>query len=136
LLEAGADANAGFWTEGEFSEFETALYEAAGVAHHAELTKLLLKYGADPNDVEVAYHSPETDDAGALKALVETGKLTPDSLSLMLIRKHDWHDIEGIKYLLEQGANPNVSWSKGIYALHHALSRSNALQAIELLLKY
>jgi len=27
--------------------------------------------------------------------LVETGKLTPESLSVMLIRKHDWHDYEG-----------------------------------------
>jgi len=50
LLDAGADPNTGFWTEGEHREFETALYGAAGVAHHAELTRLLLERGADPND--------------------------------------------------------------------------------------
>jgi ankyrin repeat protein len=136
LLEAGADANAGFWTKDEIPEFETALYGAAGVAHHAELTKMLLKHGADPNDVEVVYHSPETDDPGVLMALVESGKLTPASLSLMLIRKHDWHDTEGIRYLLQNGANPNIAWGRGVYALHHALSRSNSLEAIELLVKH
>src|SRR5439155_8544220 len=38
LLDAGADPNTGFWTTGQFPERETALYGAAGVAHHAELT--------------------------------------------------------------------------------------------------
>jgi ankyrin repeat protein len=136
LLEAGADANAGFWTRGEFPEFESALYGAAGVAHHEALTKLLLQYGADPNDGEVVYHSPETHDPAILRLLVETGKLTRESLLLMLIRKHDWHDIAGIKYLLEHGADPNLPWGRGVYAIHHALSRSNALEAIRLLLEY
>jgi ankyrin repeat protein len=133
LLDAGADPNSGFWVK---DEFETALYGAAGVAHHGELTKLLLKYGADPNDPEAVYHSPETDDNDALKALVETGKLTEESLSIMLIRKHDWHDYDGVKYLLEHGANPNGIRSKGWYPMHHALARSNALPAIQLLLDH
>ncbi|MHA4844949.1 ankyrin repeat domain-containing protein [Flavitalea antarctica] len=136
LLEAGADPNAGFWTIGEFPEFQTALYGAAGIAHNARLTSLLLKYGADPNDGEVTYHAPETNDPEVLRALVETGKLKPQSLSLMLIRKHDWHDTAGIEYLLQHRADPNVPWGKDTYALHHALSRSNSLEAIELLLKH
>ena len=136
LLNAGADPNSGFWTEGKNREFETALYGAAGVAHHAALTKLLLEYGADPNDGEVIYHSPETHDNEVLKLLVETGKLTPESLSLMLLRKHDWHDYDGIKYLLEQGADTNSLWGKGWYALHHALARGNALSIILLLIHH
>jgi ankyrin repeat protein len=133
LLDAGADPNSGFWVK---DEFETALYGAAGVAHHAALTKLLLKYGADPNDPEAVYHSPETDDNDALKALVETGKLTGENLSMMLIRKHDWHDYDGAKYLLEYGANANGVRSKGWYPLHHALARSNALPFMQLLLDH
>ena len=82
------------------------LYGAAGVAHHAELTRLLLERGADPNDEEVAYHSPETCDNAAMKVLVETGRLTDDSLATMLLRKHDWHDYDGVKFLLEHGADP------------------------------
>ncbi len=98
---------------GQHPERETALYGAAGVAHHAEMTKLLLERGADPNDEEAVYHSPETDDTGAMKLLVETGKITPVNLVLMLIRKHDWHDYEGAKWLLEHGADPNYDRERG-----------------------
>ena len=45
-----------------------------------ELTRLLLERGADPNDDETPYHAPETYDNAALKVLVESGKLTDDSL--------------------------------------------------------
>src|SRR5947199_4761983 len=99
LLDAGASANTGFYDRSHQPEpeFESALYGAAGVAHHAELTRLLLDRGADPNDGEVPYHTPETYDNGALKVLVESGKLTPQSLVTMLLRKHDWHDYDGVK---------------------------------------
>jgi len=125
LLDAGADPNTGFWTTGQFPERETALYGAAGVAHHAALTRLLLERGADPNDGEAVYHSPETGDNAAMKLLVETGKVTPENLSLMLIRKHDWHDYEGVKYLLERGVDPNWGGKRGWNPLHHAIARNN-----------
>ena len=138
LLDAGASANTG-WTEKHHPphpEWEPVLYGAAGIAHHAEMTRLLLARGADPNEGEVVYHAPESYDNAAMKLLVETGKLTEESLTLMLIRKHDWHDVEGAKYLLEHGANPNRSWRHGLTALHHALARDNALLTIELLLEH
>lgn len=136
LLDAGADPNTGFWTKGQYPEYESALYGAAGVAHHPEMTRLLLERGADPNDVEVVYHSPETDDIEAMKLVVETGRLTPDSLALMLIRKHDWHHYEGVKYLLEHGAMPNHARDRGLRAIHHAIARDNSLAIIELLLDH
>lgn len=136
LLDAGADANSGFWSKGDWPEFETALYGAAGVAHHAGLTQLLLDYGADPNDEEAVYHSPETDDNDAMKALVETGRITAENLVMMLIRKHDWHDYEGEKYLLEHNANPNGERARAWFPIHHALSRNNNLNMIRLLLDY
>jgi ankyrin repeat protein len=136
LLDAGADPNTGFWTTGQYPEFETALYGAAGVAHHPEMTRLLLERGADPNDVEVVYHSPETHDNAAMKLVVETGKLTAESLSTMLIRKHDWHDYEGVKYLLEHGADPNLKRQRGWRAIHHAIARDNDIEIIELLLDH
>ena len=136
LLDAGADANSGFMTRGPHPEFETALYGAAGVAHHPGMTRLLLERGADPNDVEAVYHSPETYDNRAMQLLVETGKLTAENLALMLIRKHDWHDIEGAKYLLSHGADPNHGDGHGWLALHHALARNNSLEMIELLLDH
>ena len=66
LLDAGADPNTGFFESAHQPEpvFESALYGAAGVAHHAELTRLLLARGTDPNlGGEVAYHAPEGFDA-------------------------------------------------------------------------
>src|SRR5437763_1981659 len=95
LLDAGANPNSGFWTKGQYQERETALYGAAGVARNPPLARLLLERGADPNDVEVVYHSPETHDNTVLTILVESRKLTPESLRLMLVRKIDWHDYEG-----------------------------------------
>ena len=136
LLDAGADPNTGFWTTGQHPERETALYGAAGVAHHAELTRLLLERGADPNDVEAVYHSPETSDNAAMKLLVETGKVTPANLSLMLIRKHDWHDYDGVQYLLERGVDPNWRGKHGWSPLHHAIARNNGLNIIALLLDH
>ena len=136
LLDAGADAKTGFWTEGQHREFETALYGAAGVAHDPRLTRLLLEHGADPNDTEAVYHSPETHDSAAMQLLVETGKVTPDNLSLMLVRKHDWHDYDGAKWLLDHGADPNGKRSRGWHPLHHALARDNRLAIIELLLDH
>jgi ankyrin repeat protein len=138
LLDAGASANTGFFEKDHqpHPALESVLYGAAGVAHHPELTRLLLERGADPNDEEAVYHSPETRDNAALKLLVETGRLTDDNLSLMLIRKHDWHDYDGVKYLLEQGADPNRTRSRGRGAIHHALARDNSLAIIALLLDH
>jgi ankyrin repeat protein len=138
LLDAGASANSG-WHEVDHQpnpEWESVLYGAAGIAHHPELTQLLLEHGADPNDGEVVYHTPETYDNRALKLIVETGQLTSESLSLMLIRKHDWHDYDGVKWLLEHGADPNQNRWRGFRAIHHAIARDNHIRIIELLLDH
>jgi ankyrin repeat protein len=138
LLDAGASPNTGFYENSHRPKpvFESALYGAAGVAHHEGLTRLLLGRGADPNDEEVPYHAPETYDNGALKALVESGRLTEDSVTTLLVRKHDWHDHDGVRYLLERGADPNRISHWGRTALHQAILRDNALETIELLLDY
>src|SRR4029077_11138973 len=138
LLDAGASANTG-WYEANHQpspEWESALYGAAGVAHHAELTRLLLERGADPNDEETPYHAPETYDNGALRALVDSGKLSADSLATMLLRKADWHDSDGSKFLLEHGADPNRMTRWRHTALQHAVQRDNAVENIELLLDH
>ncbi|WP_420125484.1 ankyrin repeat domain-containing protein [Longimicrobium sp.] len=136
LLEAGASANTGWWETNHHPtpEWESALYGAAGVAHHAELTRLLLAHGADPNDHEVPYHAPESYDNAVLKALLDSGRLTQDSLAVMLVRKHDWHDEEGVRLVLEQEIDLNAPrrWNP----LHHAIARDNALETIALLLDH
>ena len=138
LLDAGANPNTG-WFENNHEpspEWESALYGAAGVAHHPELTRLLLERGSDPNDGETPYHAPETHDNAALKVLVESGKLTDDSLTTILLRKTDWHDYEAIKWLLERGIDPNRTTHWGKTALHNAVLRDNSLDIIEALLDH
>ena len=138
LLDAGASPNTGWFEMNHLPkpEWESVLYGAAGIAHHPELTRLLLERGADPNDGETAYHTPEGYDNRALKILVESGRITADNLSVMLIRKHDWHDYEGVKWLLEHGAGSNHNSPWGFTAIHHALARDNDLAIVELLLDH
>jgi ankyrin repeat protein len=136
LLDAGADPNGGFVAKDEYGDFETALYGAAAVAQNAELTRLLLARGGDPNDNETFYHAPESYDLSALKVLVESGKMNAGNLAGMLLRKADWHDYEGIKYLLEHGVDPNRMTRWGYTALHQALRRDNRIDNIELMLDH
>jgi ankyrin repeat protein len=138
LLNAGASANTG-WFEVNHQprpEWESVLYGAAGVARNPELTRLLLDRGADPNDEETPYHAPETYDITIVKILVEIVKLNDDSLTTMLLRKADWHDYDGITFLLEHGADPNRMTRWGLTALHQALRRDNDLKNIEAMLDH
>ncbi len=138
LLDGGASANTG-WYERDHQpepEWESALYGAAGVAHHAELTRLLLERGANPNDAEVPYHTPETYDNAALMVLVESGKLNQDSLGMILLRKTDWHDYDAIAWLLARGVDPNRRTRWGKTAIHNAVLSDNALEIFEVLLDH
>ncbi|HTJ22120.1 MAG TPA: ankyrin repeat domain-containing protein [Gemmatimonadaceae bacterium] len=136
LLDAGANANAGFFDDSHVPrpEWESALYGAAGVAHHAGVTRLLLEHGANPNDEEVPYHSPETWENDAFRLLLESGKLNEESLNMMLLRKTDWHDLEGVRLVLDHGADVNRMTRWGKTALHNAVLSDNRLAIIELLL--
>ena len=136
LLGAGASAATGFFEPGHQPQptWESALYGAAGVAHHSGVTRLLLAHGADPNDDEVPYHAPETYDNRALKLIIASGRLTADSLATMLLRKADWHDHRGIALLLRHGADPSYVTRFGRTALQHAILRDNALENIDLML--
>ncbi len=138
LLDAGASANSG-WFEPDHqpkSTWESIIYGAAGIAHHPGMTRLLLERGADPNDDETPYHSPETRDNAALEVLVESGKLNEDSLATILLRKTDWHDYDGIKWLLGHGVKPDRMTQFGRTALHNAAVRDNDLQTFEVLLDH
>jgi Ankyrin repeats (many copies) len=139
LLDAGADANTGYFDAAHqpAPTFESALYGAAGVAHHSGLTRLLLARGADPNlGGEVAYHAAEGFDCEAMMAVVESGRLTGSGLTTMLHRKLDWTDLDGLRRLLEHGADPNAVSAWGDRGLDHALARGNALPLLEALLDH
>lgn len=138
LLDAGADVSAGF-TDPKAAPgtgFRSVLYGAASLARHTKLTALLLAHGADPNDEEVAYHTPEGYENSAMQALVESGRCTPDTLATLLLRKCDWHDVRGVRWLLEHGADASrpTRWTPSI--LQHALLRDDDLEIIQLLLDH
>jgi ankyrin repeat protein len=71
-----------------------------------------------------------------LRILLDSGRLNTDSLTTLLLRKADWHDLEGMRLLLERGVDPNrmTPWSHS--ALHQAVKRDNSMQMIELLVDH
>jgi ankyrin repeat protein len=140
LLDAGASAKTG-WTEivdhpTPRPTFESAIYGAAGIAQHAELTRLLLERGADPNDEETPYHVPEGYDNTVMQILLESGRLSPASLVTMLVRKADWHDEKGLQMILEHGANPNAIPVWGYSPLQHSIRRDNGMELIRRLIDF
>lgn len=138
LLDAGANPNTGYYDGAHLPNptFESVLYGASGVAHHSGLTQLLLDRGADPNDGETEYHSPEGFDNRPMEIIVESGKLAPIGLTTMLHRKLDWTDYEGVVWLLEHGADPNAVSHWGSRALEHSLNRDNSIAFLKTLLDH
>jgi ankyrin repeat protein len=140
LLDAGASATTGWYETIDHPNprplFESAIYGAAGVARHAGLTRLLIERGADPNDEETPYHVPESRDNTITSILLTSGRLNHRSLTWMLLRKTDWHDLDGLRLLLEHGADPSRTTVFGDNALHHAIRRDNPLEMIALLLDH
>ena len=140
LLDAGASPNTGWIEMIDYPNprpvLEAAIYGAAAIAQHAGLTRLLLERGADPNDEETAYHVIETYDNTVLKILLESGRFNERSLATALLRKCDWHDLEGLRLVLEYGAHPNYMTLWGLTALHQAMRRDNRIQMIEILIDY
>lgn len=139
LLQAGADANTG-WTEYIDTPprpvSESAIYGAAGVAKNVELTRLLLEFGADPNDEETPYHVPETYDNTVLQVLLASSRLNETSLATIAARKCDWHDDKGLHLALDHGANPNYRTVWKVTPLQQSIRRDNGLVMIEDLLDH
>ena len=63
-------------------------------------------------------------------------KLSPDSLATILLRKSDLHDLEGVKLMLANGADPNRMTPWGYTALHQSLRRDNSLEIVQAILDH
>ncbi|HEX4320359.1 MAG TPA: ankyrin repeat domain-containing protein [Acidobacteriaceae bacterium] len=136
LLDAGADVDTG-WFDGigePTPSFESVIYGAAGVAQHTELTRLLLEYGADPNDEETAYHAAENYEQGPVRALLESGKLNEEGKTTILVRKADWHDQEGAQLVLEFGGDPHRGTRWKTTAFTWSVKRDNSITLVETML--
>ncbi|MGB9031791.1 MAG: ankyrin repeat domain-containing protein, partial [Acidobacteriaceae bacterium] len=139
LLDAGASANTG-WTEyiddPPRPVHESVIYAAAGLARHPGLTRLLLEYGADPNDEETCYHAPETYDNTVVEILIRSGRCNERSLAWLAARKADWHDEKGLLLALNGSANPNYMTQWSHTPFQHSIRRDNSLVMIEMFLDH
>lgn len=139
LLDSGANANTG-WVDHidnpQRAVSEPVIYGAAALARNPELTRLLLDYGADPNDEETPYHVAETYDNTVVAILLDSGRLSERSLATIAARKCDWHDDKGLILALEHGANPNflTAWKHSPF--QQSIRRDNGLIMIEHLLDH
>jgi ankyrin repeat protein len=102
LLARGADPNGFFVNEyGRMS----ALYGAAGVKHDPELTRALLRAGADPDDGESLYHAAYAESPECVRILLEHGATVYGSNALGAAIDAD--HVEHVRLMLESGGDAN-----------------------------
>ncbi|MBP2159860.1 MULTISPECIES: ankyrin repeat domain-containing protein [Asticcacaulis] len=130
LLTRDADPDAAFTADhGPLS----CLYGASGVLNNAELTRILLEAGADPNDGESLYHATEHRDLECLSVLLEFGASVDGHVIRHML---DREDPEGLRLLLEAGGNPNETNAEGDTALHWAVRRNRSSNIVSMLINY
>ncbi len=142
LLSAGADPNQRIgdrWPPASVTSPNdkyplSALYGAVGVSHDAELAKLLLESGADPNDGESLYHA--VDDLKCVRLLLENGARISGSNALF--RALDFDNLALLELLLQHGADANERNQPLTYwgsPLLWAIKRRRSCAHVEALLK-
>ena len=144
LLACGTDANAHHVVEwmGERRK-ETVLFAAAGIANHAELTRMLLEAGADVNEgeppggkaTEGLYHVCEFRNTACMALLLEA-RPYPSAVSFCMGRALDFENLEAVRLFLDHGADPNhrIPWFDNRTHLHRAIENRRSPAVIAALL--
>lgn len=147
LLAHGADPSSCYMTVAtadEPSHRQTCLYAAAGIANHAELTRLLLASGADIHEgsadgagAEALYHASEFKDTTCLRLLLEA-KPRPELVSYCMSRVLDFENEPGVLLYLSHGADPNftVPWQQHQTHLHKAVCNRRSAATVCALLEH
>jgi arylformamidase len=152
LLDEGADPNAFvLFKEDDPKSRLPALYHAAVAPHEraAEMVALLLERGAEPNDGESIYHAAELDRRDVLEVLVRGGADVSgrhehwNNTPLYFLAGYHRHDekrhaaTRGMRWLLEHGADPNVTSSEARETpLHKFASEGREPEALAMLLDF
>lgn len=102
------------------------------------MAELLLHAGADPNHHEALYHACEHPHHAVLDAILASPRLEPPWLSFCLLRKLDYEDLDGVRKMLQRGADPNLRNRHGDreMSLHHAIRRGRSPGMLHLLLQH
>lgn len=147
LLARGADPSSCYMTvatANEASHRQTCLYAAAGIANHAELTRLLLASGADIHEgaadgagTEALYHASEFKDTTCLRLLLEA-QPRPELVSYCMGRVLDFDNEPGVLLYLSHGADPNftVPWQQHQTHLHKAVCQRRSPTTVAALLEH
>jgi ankyrin repeat protein len=144
LLDHGANPDDWYAVNDDPNARQTCLYGAAGIANNPELTALLLKAGADPNDQapglgpESLYHAAEFRDSECLRLILEK-KPHADKVSYCLGRCLDFENPGSVELFLRHGADPDFSpkgFGNGETRLHHAVRNGRSARIIRLLLEH
>jgi ankyrin repeat protein/uncharacterized glyoxalase superfamily protein PhnB len=150
LLAHGADPNT-YYATPEFGRESKmhALWAATCQANNPALARVLLESGADPNDGESIYHAAEKFHLECLDLLAEFGvnlsnRIQPwNNTPLYYILGHRpckgnaKQVFEGARWLLEHGADPNVSsYDYEGRPIHLAASSGWGTDMLELLWKH
>jgi ankyrin repeat protein len=149
LLAAGAGANS-YWTDTQDPDAKLpALYGATGINNYPQVARVLLAAGANPNDGESIYHAAERNHVACLEALLEHGadlgqrneQWNNTPLYFLLGHAPATHQATaaraGIIWLLEHGANPNVTaYADKEVPLFQAIRNGWDLGLIEIFLRH
>ena len=142
LLDAGANPNTRDERYGV-----SALYAVTGVNNSTRIAKLLLDAGADPNDGESVFHAAEKYHVEALELLMQHGaqlNAVGDWGNTPLYFLLRYFDVEkdvrvkqGVMWLLDHGADPNVRCGKEQEtSLHAAIRRNQHYDIVKLLVDH
>ncbi|HEX7184223.1 MAG TPA: ankyrin repeat domain-containing protein [Thermoanaerobaculia bacterium] len=149
LLERGADPNSHMVWKGPEGEGKLPALYFACVSGNVPVVRLLLERGADPNDGESVYHAAELNHCECLELLLAHGAEISGAhphwgnTPLYFLAGYKEADrncptaTEGMRWLLEHGADPNVtSRPTDETPLHRVAAFGRAPAIVELLLAH
>jgi len=149
LIDNGAEPNPSYIEPDYPDTPQTALYITVGVTNNPALAKVLLEAGADPNDCESVYHAAEANNVECLELLLEHGaqlsrRCEPwGNTPLYFLMGHTEEtpmgitSTEGARWLLEHGADPNVtSYDIEETPLHLAARSGRGVETVTMLLRH
>ena len=132
LLRHGADPDS-YWVNDDDWK-ESALYGCVE-NNCVPAARVLVDAGADPNDNESLYHACEKFNLELLDTVAANG-LDAEAVSYCIKHVMDMNWTEGIRWFLDQGADPNaIHPADGETSLHWAVKRNNTVEVIGTLLE-